>query len=91
MTTEEQERTYTAQVVGRAIAGKAGELVHEGGVRYLVARKGDGRAVVEMPVIAGVVAGVVAPMVSAVAAIAALSCGWTIDVERRQDERGKRS
>lgn len=85
MTTEGQERTYTAQVVGRAIADKAEELAREGGVRYLVVRRGDGRAVVEMPVVAGVVAGVVAPMVRAVAAIAALWCGWTITVERRPD------
>jgi hypothetical protein len=91
MTTEEQERTYTTQVAGQAIADNARKLVHEGSVRQLVVRKGDGRTVLEMPVIAGVVAGLVAPVVSAVAVIAALSGGWAISIERRHEEKGTSS
>ncbi|MEV8438726.1 DUF4342 domain-containing protein [Actinosynnema sp. NPDC051121] len=87
MSTGQQERIYTAQVVGRAAVDKAAEVVHDGGARYIVVRKTDGRPAVEVPVIAGVVMVVAAPLVSTAAAVAALSCGWTIRVERRPDER----
>ncbi|MER5267141.1 DUF4342 domain-containing protein [Actinosynnema sp. NPDC002837] len=87
MTTTQQERTYTAQVTGQAIVDKAEELARGAGARYVVVKDDDGHPVVKMPVIAGVVLGALAPIVTAVAAIAALSCGWTITLERHPDRK----
>jgi hypothetical protein len=74
--------TETATVRGDTLAERVKTLVHEGNVRRITIRNEDGHAVVEIPVTAGVVAAVVAPMLVGVAAIAALSNSWEIQIDR---------
>jgi hypothetical protein len=74
--------TETARVRGEALAERVKTLVHEGNVRRITIRNEHGHTVIEIPVTAGVVAAVVAPMLVGVAAIAALSNSWEIQIDR---------
>jgi hypothetical protein len=74
--------TETARVRGEALAERVKSLVHEGNVRRITIRNEHGHTVIEIPVTAGVVAAVVAPMLVGVAAIAALSNSWEIQIDR---------
>lgn len=56
--------------------------MHEGNVRRITIRNDEGHTVMEIPVTAGVVAAVAAPMLVGVAAIAALSNSWEIQIDR---------
>jgi hypothetical protein len=82
-----QERRYLAGIESRAVVDKVRDLVHEGNVRRLVVKDPNGRTAIDVPVNAGVAVGVAAPIVSAVGVLVALARGWTIRIERREDEK----
>ncbi|MDQ2587886.1 DUF4342 domain-containing protein [Saccharothrix yanglingensis] len=85
--TGQSEAGTTTRLRGEALVQEVKELLHEGNVRRLVIKDEKGRAVMEVPVTAGVAAAVVAPVVTAVAAIAALASEWSVDVERHGTPR----
>ena len=66
---------------GQALVSRIKELIHQGNVRRIVVKNDDGHTVMEIPVTAGVVAAIAAPVVTAIAAIAALTNEWTIEVD----------
>ena len=72
------------RVRGEALVARVKELIHEGNVRRVVVKNGDGHTVIEIPVSAGVIAAVAAPIVTAVGAIAALANDWKIEVYRQE-------
>jgi hypothetical protein len=82
-----QSTTETARVQGDALVEEVRALLHEGNVRRITIRNGEGHAVIEIPVTAGVVAAVAAPVLIGVAAIAALANNWRIDIDRTSLER----
>ncbi len=66
---------------GQALVSRVKELIHQGNVRRIRVKNDEGHTVVEIPVTAGVVAAIAAPVVTAIAAIAALTNEWTIEVD----------
>jgi hypothetical protein len=78
----EESTTETTRVRSEALADRVKALVHRGNVRRITIRNDDGHTVIEIPVTAAVVAAVAAPMLVGVAAIAALSNSWEIQIDR---------
>ena len=64
------------------LADKVKDLIHEGNVRRIIIKDGDGHTIMEIPVTAGVVVALVAPVVTALGAVAALAAEWSIQIER---------
>lgn len=64
------------------LADKVKDLIHEGNVRRIIIKNGDGQTIMEIPVTAGVVVALVAPVVTALGAVAALAAEWSIQIER---------
>jgi hypothetical protein len=80
------------RVKGGELKDKVKDLLHEGNVRRIIVRDGEGNTVMEIPVAAGVVVAVIAPILTALGAIAALASEWSIQIQRRQpdeDEAGE--
>jgi predicted regulator of Ras-like GTPase activity (Roadblock/LC7/MglB family) len=74
------------RVKGADLGDKVKELLHEGNVRRIIVKNGEGQTVMEIPVTAGVVVAVIAPIVTALGAIAALAAEWSIEVQRTSEE-----
>ena len=87
MSDQEQEKVWTEElkVQGEALLGKVKELAHEGNVRRIIIKDGQGKTLIEVPLSVGVVGALVAPVAAAVGAIAALAADHSIVVERRED------
>lgn len=87
MSDQEQEKVWTEElkVQGEALLGKVKELAHEGNVRRIIIKDGQGKTLIEVPLSVGVVGALVAPVAAAVGAIAALAADYSIVVERRED------
>src|SRR5437879_7493118 len=69
-------------VKGGHLVEKVKELIHEGNVRRIIIKDGDGKTVMEVPVTVGLVGFFVAPTIAAVGAIAAIAADYSIEVER---------
>lgn len=74
------------KVAAADLTDKVKELIHEGNVRRVILKNGEGQTIMEIPVTAGVLVALVAPIVTAIGAIAALASEWSIVVERRGSE-----
>lgn len=87
MSDEQQGKIWTEElkVQGDALLGKVKELAHEGNVRRIIIKDGQGKTLIEVPLTVGVVGALVAPVAAAVGAIAALAADHSIVVERRGD------
>ncbi|HEY8371372.1 MAG TPA: DUF4342 domain-containing protein [Pseudonocardiaceae bacterium] len=85
MTVEQRDKN-TAWLGGQELVDRIRSLLHEGNVRRLVLRDRKGNTVMEIPVTAGVLIAIAAPALSAVGALAGLAGGWSIQVERRDDQ-----
>lgn len=70
------------KVAGTQLVDAVKKLLHEGNVRRIVIKHGDGRVVAEFPLTVGVVGAVLAPVVAAVGALAAVLTECTLEVER---------
>jgi hypothetical protein len=87
MSDQEQEKVWTEElkVQGEALLGKVKDLAHEGNVRRIIIKDGQGKTLIEVPLSVGVVGALVAPVAAAVGAIAALAADYKIVVERREN------
>jgi len=70
------------------IIAKIEALVHEGNVRRIVVKDARGTTVIEAPLTVGLVGVALIPVWAAIGAIAALAADFTIQVERKTEERG---
>lgn len=70
------------RVQGHDLLGRVKQLVHEGNVRRVIIKNGEGRTLIEIPLTVGVVGTVLAPVWAAVGALAALLADCSIVVER---------
>lgn len=75
--------TQEFSVSADELTKKVKELLHEGNVRRIIVKNEDGKALLEIPVTAGVVGVLLAPWLAAVGVIAALATKCTIVVERK--------
>ncbi len=77
------------RVKGGELKDKVKDLLHEGNVRRVIVKDGDGNTVMEIPVTAGVVVAVIAPILTALGAIAALASEWSIQIQRKQPDEAE--
>jgi len=73
-------------VPGDNVVAKIKELIHEGNVRHIVIKNGEGRTLIEFPVSIGLAGALLLPVWAAVGAIAAMVTDCTIEVERAAEE-----
>ncbi len=77
------------RVKGEELVEKVKQLIHEGNVRRLIIKDGEGKVYLEIPVTLGVIGALVAPMLAAVGAVAALVADLKIEVIRNEDPPAK--
>jgi len=82
-----EEKTYTEEIktTGDELVAKVKELVHEGNVRRIVIKDGEGKTLIEIPLTLGVVGALLLPVAAAVGTIAALVTDCTIIVEKEKE------
>ena len=74
------------KVDGEELLAKVRDLIHEGNVRRVIIKNGEGTVLVEIPLTLGVAGAVILPTLAAVGAIAAIVTDCSITVERRVEE-----
>jgi len=79
---EDQVRVEEFQMDGDQIVEKIKELVSEAGVRRLVIKNQEGKAMIDIPLAVGVAGALLKPKLVALGAIAAMLTHGTIVVER---------
>ena len=85
-----QQFTEEFKVKGEELVEKVRGLIHEGNVRRLIIKDGDGKVYLEIPVTIGVIGALVAPMLAAVGAIAAMVADLKIEVVRDPEPPAKK-
>jgi Domain of unknown function (DUF4342) len=75
-------RTEEFQFSGDTLIAKIKEVIRAGNIRRIVIRNEEGKALVDIPLTAGVVGALVAPQLAAIGAIAALVIRGTIMIEK---------
>ncbi|MBI5209814.1 MAG: DUF4342 domain-containing protein [Elusimicrobia bacterium] len=73
------------KVKGVDLLRKVKELIHEGNVRKIIIKDGDGKVFVEIPLNVGVVGAFLLPVWAAVGALAAMASDFSIQVIRKDD------
>ncbi|HUP17878.1 MAG TPA: DUF4342 domain-containing protein [Acidimicrobiia bacterium] len=71
------------KVDGEELLAKVRDLIHEGNVRRVIIKNGEGTILIEIPLTLGVAGAVILPTLAAVGAIAAIVTDCSITVERR--------
>lgn len=71
------------KVDGEELVSKVRELIHEGNIRRVIIKNGEGTVLIEIPLTLGVAGAVILPTLAAVGAIAAIVTDCSITVERR--------
>jgi hypothetical protein len=74
--------TEEIKITADKLADTVKDLIHEGNVRHIVIKNGDGVTLLEVPVTVGLVGLLVAPAIAAIAAIAVFAADFTILVTR---------
>jgi hypothetical protein len=98
MATQEQSKTKvdetrppgrtTAEVLevaGENLLKTIREVIHEGNYRRIIIRNDHGHTLLEIPLTIGLVGALLMPVWAAIGAMAALSTGFTIIIERPLD------
>ena len=70
------------KVVGKDLADKVGDLIHEGSVRRLIIKDDKGHTFMEVPLTVAAIGAIIAPLLAAVGALAGMAAHFTIGVER---------
>ncbi len=74
------------KVVGQDLAGKVGDLIHEGNVRRVIIKDDKGHTFMEVPLTVAAIGAVIAPVLAAVGALAGMAAHFTIGVERTPEQ-----
>jgi len=80
--TEEEVKTEEHKIKGETLLSKIKELVHQGNIRRIIIKNGEGRTLIEIPLTLGVVGIALVPVWAALGAIAALVADLTVVVEK---------
>ncbi len=73
------------RVGGDELIDRIKDLVREGNIRRIKVTRDDGTVVLDVPVTAGVIVVMLSPLLTALAAVAALTADYTIEIERKDD------
>jgi len=82
---DEKTRTEEFTLDGEKLVSKVKDLVKQGNIRRISVRNKEGRALIDIPLTAGVVGAVLLPTLAALGAIAAMVTECSIVVERIDD------
>lgn len=88
MSGADEQRAAAHQVRGDELIERIKEFVHEGNIRRIKVTRDDGNVVLDVPVTAGVIVVIMSPLVTALAAVAALTADYTIEIERKEPSDG---
>jgi len=83
--TTTRTRTEEIRVSGDQLIATARRIVHEGNVRRLIIKNGEGRTLIEVPLTMGLIGVALLPVWAAIGAIAALATDCVIVVEREEE------
>jgi hypothetical protein len=78
-------KTEEHKVSGRDLLQRVKQIVHEGNVRRITIKNGEGKSLIEIPLTIGVVGVVLLPVWAAIGAIAALAADYTLVVEKESE------
>jgi len=74
------------KVVGKDLADKVGDLIHEGSVRRLIIKDDKGHTFMEVPLTVAAIGAIIAPLLAAVGALAGMAApsvvGWMMVTTR---------
>ncbi len=76
MTTEEHK------VKGKDLLKRVKEIIHQGNIRRITIKNGQGKSLLEIPLTIGIVGVALLPVWAAIGAIAALAADYTLVVEK---------
>jgi hypothetical protein len=82
---DKKPRIEEFEVTGDKVVETVKRLAHEGNIRRITIKDGEGRSLIEIPLTLGVVGAVLLPVWAAVGALAALVTRCTIVVEKLED------
>lgn len=82
--TTDGRHTEEIKVSGAKLKAKLKEIIREGNVRRIVIKNSQGRALLDIPLAAGLVGAALLPFWAAVGGILALASDFTIVVERNE-------
>jgi hypothetical protein len=82
---EHKPRIEEFQVSGAQLVETVKRLVHEGNIRRITIKDGEGRSLLEIPLSLGLVGAVLLPVWAALGALAALVTKCTIVVEKLEE------
>ena len=82
---DKKSRIEEFEVSGDKVVETAKRLVHEGNIRRITIKDGDGKSLIEIPLTLGVVGAALLPVWAALGALAALVTRCTIVVEKIED------
>jgi hypothetical protein len=83
---KKQVRTEEVKFSGDKLMTKIKQLIHEGNIRRLIIKNGEGKTLIDIPLTMGVVGSLLAPQLAAVGAIAAMVSHGSIVVEKLVEE-----
>jgi hypothetical protein len=83
---KQQVSTTEYQVSGDQVIAKIKALLHEGNVRRIKLKNREGKTLLDVPVTMGIVGVILAPGWIAIGALALLTPGLTIVVEKYEDK-----
>jgi len=86
-TVEKNTTTQQFTVSADEVTKKVKELLHEGNVSRIIVKDENGRALLEIPVTAGVVGVLLAPWLAAIGVITAIATKCTIVVVRKDNTK----
>ncbi len=70
------------KVLGKDLADRVGDLIHEGNVRRVIIKDDKGHTFMEVPLTVAAIGTIVAPVLAAVGALAGMAAHFTVGVER---------
>ena len=70
------------KVLGKDLADRVGDLIHEGNVRRVIIKNDKGHTFMEVPLTVAAIGTIVAPVLAAVGALAGMAAHFTVGVER---------
>jgi phage-related minor tail protein len=74
------------KVVGKDLADRVAELIHEGNVRRVIIKDDKGNTFMEVPLTVAAIGTIIAPVLAAVGTLAGMVAHFTIGVERTAEK-----
>ena len=74
------------KVVGKDLADRVAELIHEGNVRRVIIKDDKGHTFMEVPLTVAAIGAIIAPVLAAVGALAGMAAHFTVGVERAPEK-----